>query len=109
MFEKSLNGIWEKLKQSKALTAYERFKLFMHDLGFTGVGLLLIAVWFLICHIVGGKGSSFLGITNWSYFLVTLTLFAEKSWLAIEKIYKRQWNKLFPKGIVIPLIDKTIK
>lgn len=109
MFEKRLKEIWKKLKNDIELKLNDWFVLYLNDLGFIGVGFGIGAIWFLLARGFGGNESTFLGITNWTYFVVFITLFSYKNGLTIEKLYKKAWHKLFPNDIVIPYINKKIK
>lgn len=103
MSEEKLKEIWQKYVEGKVIPWYDLARLWFNTMGWFGFGYVLAMIVSMIMF-NGTKTDIWLVV-----FSVTATLFVGKNIDFFENLYKKAFYKLFPKGIVLPYIDRTIK
>lgn len=101
--EAKLKAIWDKYVEGKVVSYWDWMVLWFNSMGWFGLGYALVA------FIFGLKWTNNGGEFNAFIFGIALVLFIERNIEFFTNLWTRQFHKYFPKGIVLPLIDRTIK
>lgn len=103
LFDKQLAKIAAKKVEGYTITLWESFVLWMNKMGWSGTGYAVVGVIYWVKYLSNGSDFNLIIAT------VVTVLFIKDNIDFFTDLWKGAWHKLFPKDIIIPLIDRTIK